>query len=168
MMNVEQWNENWQGKPKYQEKTCPSATFFTTNPIWPDLGSNPGRRGEKPATKRLSYGAAFKLWNFHLKTLSILVISVGSLTDKGFIHSSVALQPFVRPWPHLQFRNLFCTVGRTPWTGDQPLLKPLPKHRTIQTQNKRTHRHPCLEWDSNPRFQCSSERMLLEARRGKE
>jgi hypothetical protein len=25
------WNEDWQGKPKYSEKTCPSATLFTTN-----------------------------------------------------------------------------------------------------------------------------------------
>jgi hypothetical protein len=30
----------------------------TTNPTWPDLGSNPGRRGGKPATNRLSYGTA--------------------------------------------------------------------------------------------------------------
>jgi hypothetical protein len=30
-------------------------------------------------------------------------------------------------------------------------------HRTTQTQNKRTHRHPCLEWDSNPQSQRSSE-----------
>jgi hypothetical protein len=26
------WNEDWQGKQKYSEKTCPSATMFTTNP----------------------------------------------------------------------------------------------------------------------------------------
>jgi hypothetical protein len=39
-------------------KTCPRDTFSTTNPIWPDPGSNPGRRGGKPATNRLSYGAA--------------------------------------------------------------------------------------------------------------
>jgi hypothetical protein len=26
------WNEHWQGKPKYSEKTCPSATLSTTNP----------------------------------------------------------------------------------------------------------------------------------------
>jgi hypothetical protein len=26
------WNEDWQGKPKYSEKTCPSATLSTTNP----------------------------------------------------------------------------------------------------------------------------------------
>jgi hypothetical protein len=30
----------------------------TTNPTWPDPGSNPGRRGGKPATNRLSYDAA--------------------------------------------------------------------------------------------------------------
>jgi hypothetical protein len=29
------------------------------------------------------------------------------------------------------------TVGRTPLTGDQPVVRPLPTHRTIQTQNKR-------------------------------
>jgi hypothetical protein len=30
------------------------------------------------------------------------------------------------------------TLGRTPWTGDQPVARPLPTHRTTQTQNKRT------------------------------
>jgi hypothetical protein len=29
----------------------------------------------------------------------------------------------------------FYTVGRTPWTGDQPVARPLPTHRTTQTQN---------------------------------
>jgi hypothetical protein len=33
-----------------------STTLSTTNPTWPDLGSNPARRGGKPATNRLSYG----------------------------------------------------------------------------------------------------------------
>jgi hypothetical protein len=51
-------NENWQRKPKYSEKTCPSATLSNTNPIWPDLGSSPCRRCGKPATNRLSYRAA--------------------------------------------------------------------------------------------------------------
>jgi hypothetical protein len=52
------WNEDWQWKPKYSEKTCPSATLSTANPTWPDPGSNPGRRGGKPATTRRSYCAA--------------------------------------------------------------------------------------------------------------
>jgi hypothetical protein len=30
------------------------------------------------------------------------------------------------------------TVGRIPWTGDQTVARPLPTHRTTQTQNKRT------------------------------
>jgi hypothetical protein len=30
------WNEDWQGKPKYSEETCPSATLSTTNPTWLD------------------------------------------------------------------------------------------------------------------------------------
>jgi hypothetical protein len=59
MVIVEQFmNEDWQGKPKYSEKTCLSATLSTTTPTWPDPGSNPGRHGGKPATNRLSYGSA--------------------------------------------------------------------------------------------------------------
>jgi hypothetical protein len=50
------------------------------------------------------------------------------------------------------------TDGRTAWTGDQPIARPLPTHRTTQTQNRRTYRYPCLEWDSNPRSQCLRER----------
>jgi hypothetical protein len=30
-------------------------------------------------------------------------------------------------------------VSRTPWIGDQPVARPIPTHRTTQTQNKRTH-----------------------------
>jgi hypothetical protein len=45
-------------KPKYSEKTCPSATLSTTNPIWLVLVSNPGRRGGKPVTNRLNYSTA--------------------------------------------------------------------------------------------------------------
>jgi hypothetical protein len=47
-------DDDWQEKPKYPEKTCPSAT----NPTWSDPSSNPGCRGGKPATNRLSYGMA--------------------------------------------------------------------------------------------------------------
>jgi hypothetical protein len=40
-----------------QRHFCPSQ-----NPTWPDPGLNPGRRGGKPATNRLSYGAALSYW----------------------------------------------------------------------------------------------------------
>jgi hypothetical protein len=39
------------------------------------------------------------------------------------------------PWPLFQFPDLF-TIGRAPWTCDQPVARPLLKHRTAQTQNK--------------------------------
>jgi hypothetical protein len=51
----------------------------------------------------------------------------------------MALQPL---WTLtvFQFFNPY-TVGRTPWTGDQPVPRSLPTHRTTQTQNKRTDIH---------------------------
>jgi hypothetical protein len=39
-------------------KSCHNATLSTTNPTWTDLGSNPGLRGERPATSRLSHDTA--------------------------------------------------------------------------------------------------------------
>jgi hypothetical protein len=42
------WNEIDRGKPKYSGK----------NPTWTDPGSNPGLRGERPATNRLSHSTA--------------------------------------------------------------------------------------------------------------
>jgi hypothetical protein len=46
------------GNQSTREKTYPSATLSTTNPTWPDLRSNQGRRGGKPANNHLSYGTA--------------------------------------------------------------------------------------------------------------
>jgi hypothetical protein len=65
MMCMEQSAE-WElaGKPKYSEKTGPSATLSTTNPTSPGLGENPGPRGGKPATNSLSYGTVcYKVGN---------------------------------------------------------------------------------------------------------
>jgi hypothetical protein len=54
------WNVDWQGhKPKFLGGNLPQRHFCPSqNPTWPDPGLNPGRRGGKPATNRLSYGAA--------------------------------------------------------------------------------------------------------------
>jgi hypothetical protein len=54
-----------------------------------------------------------------------------------FPNLSMALQPFC--WTLAAIRSfIFYIVGMTPWTGDQPVARPLPAHRTAQTQNKRT------------------------------
>jgi hypothetical protein len=46
----------------------------------------------------------------------------------------MALQPFIGPWPLLQFRNLFYTDCRTHWTSDQPVARPLPNTNRINWQ----------------------------------
>jgi hypothetical protein len=61
-----------------------------------------------------------------------------------FIYLSIYLSIYL--WLYSPFLDLgrffsfltFYTVGRTPWTGDQAVERPLPAHRTAQTQNKRT------------------------------
>jgi hypothetical protein len=69
------WNEDWQGKPKYSENTCPSATLSTTNPTWLDPGLNPDRHGGKPATNRLSYGAAIRLsYSYSIKQVRQIAV----------------------------------------------------------------------------------------------
>jgi hypothetical protein len=87
-------------------------------------------------------------------------------TAEASIHSYIVLQLFVGPWPLLQFRNLFYTVGRAPWMSDQPVARPLPTHRTIQTQNKRIHRHPCLSRirTYDPRVRVSEDSSYLRPR----
>jgi hypothetical protein len=52
----------------------------------------------------------------------------------------MALQPFLWPWPHISVSKSICTDGRTPWTSDQPVARPLPIRRTTQTQ-KKIHKH---------------------------
>jgi hypothetical protein len=47
--------------------------------------------------------------------------------------------------------------------SDQRVARILPKHSTTLTQNKRIHRHPCLEWDSNPRSQESERTKTVDA-----
>jgi hypothetical protein len=45
-----------------------------------------------------------------------------------------------------QFLNLY-TVGRTPWTRDQPVARVLPTQNNTNRIN--AHIHPCLKLDSN-------------------
>jgi hypothetical protein len=52
---------------------------------------------------------------------------------------SMSLPAHSGPWPLIQFYNHFLIDGRTPWTSDQLVTRPLPKHGTIQTQNKHIH-----------------------------
>jgi phage-related protein len=46
------------GETELLGENLPQRHLSTTNPTWPDPGSNVGRRGGKPATNPLSNGAA--------------------------------------------------------------------------------------------------------------
>jgi hypothetical protein len=48
------------GETEVLGENLPSVTLSTTNPTWIDLGANPGLRGERPATNRLSHGTALQ------------------------------------------------------------------------------------------------------------
>jgi hypothetical protein len=46
------------------------------------------------------------------------------------------------------WETLLYKVGRSPWMGDHPVTRPLPTHRTTQTQNKRTQTFmPCVGFE---------------------
>jgi hypothetical protein len=94
------WNEDWQGKLKYSEKTCPSVTLPTTNPTWPDPGTNPGRRSGKPATNRLSYGAASALYPFPSISVFWSCEPVWDLNVISSLHSHIIL--FIETYIHFQ------------------------------------------------------------------
>jgi hypothetical protein len=73
-----------------------------------------------------------------LETKMSSTLSISSARPISVDCLSMTLQPFVGTW-HLYFSSLFFyTVGRTHWTGDQPVARSLPTHRTAQTQNERT------------------------------
>jgi hypothetical protein len=48
------WNDTDRENRKTHRKPCHSATLSTKNPTWTD----PGLRGERPTTNRLSHGTA--------------------------------------------------------------------------------------------------------------
>jgi hypothetical protein len=55
-----------------------------------------------------------------------------------FIIIIIIVQPFLGGLGRVFSFLILYTVGRIPCTGDQAVARPLPTHRTAQTQNKRT------------------------------
>jgi len=55
------WNDIEKRQFNYSKKNVPSAAFATINPSLTGLESNPGLRGERPTTKRLSRVQMFVL-----------------------------------------------------------------------------------------------------------
>jgi hypothetical protein len=113
------WDQNWQGKLKYLEKTCPSATLSTTDLTWPDLGSNRGRRSGNMAIKRLSYGTAICIISSHFFEFT-------QKTRQTWIWSVAPCQPSVAVYftfkPRITYLyDLTCTRTRASPVGSRRL-----------------------------------------------
>jgi hypothetical protein len=57
------------GETEVLGENLPSANLSTTNPKWINPGANPGLRGERPATNRLSHGTPTKCNTFFANSL---------------------------------------------------------------------------------------------------
>jgi hypothetical protein len=95
------WNVDWQGKPKFSDKTWPRATLFTTNPTSPDMGSNPGHRVGKQETDRLTYGAATIFFLFYL-----VCEAIGTAATPGLLCQ-----------PRVIVRWLWRSIWNVDWQG---------------------------------------------------
>jgi ABC-type polysaccharide transport system permease subunit len=68
------------------------------------------------------------------------------ITKSLLIRTVYLILFFFSIWLYSPLLGLVCffsflilyTISRTPWTGDQLVTRPLPTHRTTQTQNKST------------------------------
>jgi hypothetical protein len=81
-----------------------------------------------PCTSMLSQGN-FRIHYFqliiqhHIKIIIIIIVII-----------IISLQPFIGSWLLFHFLNRI--HSRSLWTGYQPVTRPLPTHRTSQTQKK--------------------------------
>jgi hypothetical protein len=89
---------------------------------------------------------------------SIFLVLVSFLSIL-FIYLSVCLWLYspCAPWPLFSFLIHAESVGLL-GLGISPSQGPY-LHIEQQKHRINVHRHPCLEWDSNPRSQCSRERV---------
>jgi hypothetical protein len=70
--------------------SCPSVTFSTTKTTWTDPSANPGLRGERPATNRLSHNTANLIHilsrHFHMIHFNIILPSMPRASECSLSH----------------------------------------------------------------------------------
>jgi hypothetical protein len=104
--------------------TCSSYFKFRTRHINPDI-------------------PWLRIWRFNLShSVIISILLIFTLHGLGHLHYSETELTS-------ETLNSFRYFGRTSWTGDRALAKPLPAQNSTTQKNMDTH--PCPERDSNPR-----------------
>jgi hypothetical protein len=115
----------------------------TLRPLDRRLGVLPSRSGRYREEKNLTpAGNRIPLIQIGARTYTEKNSSIKGAQRNWFIisHSIIhqwLYNPLMGPGLFFSF-VIFYTDGRTPWTGDQPIARLPPTHRTAQTQNKRT------------------------------
>jgi hypothetical protein len=105
--------ENWP-----QGHFCPSQ-----NPTWPDPGLNPGRRGGKPATNRLNYGAASPFLSYFQVCACFITMFINSFWRT---QHSTCLPPLTWRRKQIQFPKrcvLLFVFFRIPDDGQSPKIQ---------------------------------------------
>jgi hypothetical protein len=80
-----------------------------------------------------------KSWDVHNLGVKECYALIAIFAFIHLIHQWL-FQPFVGPWPLLQFRNIFYTDGGTSWTSDQPVAKPA-TYTQGNTDRRNAHRN---------------------------
>jgi hypothetical protein len=91
-------------------------------------------------TYRISYNLLIPIHHGAPGFPTSLSLTTSKLKQRTFTtHAASSLSLWLYSPSNLA--RFFSFFEGTPWTGDQPVARPLPTHRTTQTQNKRTDIH---------------------------
>jgi hypothetical protein len=97
-----------------------------------------------PTLTAVSFACAIKLFAVSSNILTFLILSRNNLFPIHWPTDISLLTYLIRSSYTFTVSKLFfhfdhCTNGRTPWMSDHFVARPLPRHRTTQTQNKHIH-----------------------------
>jgi hypothetical protein len=105
-------NENWQAKPKYSEKTCPSAILYTTNHTWPRDRTWVAAVGSRRLTAwamAQPYMPFLLILCYNGSLVTWTVVSVTIAMFKPFIFSMSGFTLYIHIHKHTHRHRRMCT-----------------------------------------------------------
>jgi hypothetical protein len=121
------------------KRTIPETAPLPTSGNYSALRGNLGLKRFSVSSRPLAINNRLTpAGRVHLKKLIIApLVKKFHLFMRPKVHFLMSLQPV---WALAAFQSpdLF-TIGKTPWTSDQLVVRPLPKHRTAQTHIHTKH-----------------------------